>query len=423
MAPLLPYSALAGVVPGDHDTKLPPQKTTLSNHAQCFLVRGDVDWTWDYTLIQMEDPVTHMMHALIIGLTATEIDLLLTYLKHVSSSSGLPTHPALLPLLLLDLATDETASLVKLRIKLLSQIQQRTGMDRFNSLKSATTVGHHEPRKSLAEERKELDLDAVMLRLTCLSDWVAAQRGFIRTQERISDVVAGMLAGEETMLDAFGEKLDFVKESLVAAEEKCVYLERSISAQVQTVYSLIAQKDNRLNHSATRASCQIASDSRRIAILTRRDSTDMRIIAAVTLIFLPGTFVATVFSTGLFDWGHGGPPSAGSGGDGGSGTMISRYIWVYFMLTGALTAVVLLAWGLFSCMQNRKMVRQFKFDLDEQEDSHGDEWEDGSGKRRRDTQTTVVNRKKRSCGWRRTIGIAGMLGGRESDLEENIKIA
>ena len=57
--------------------------------------------------------------------------------------------------------------------------------------------------------------------------------------------------------------------------------------------------DNRNNIQATIASVNIAAESRRIAddskkiaILTRRDSNDMRIIAAVTLLFLPGTFVA-----------------------------------------------------------------------------------------------------------------------------------
>ena len=56
---------------------------------------------------------------------------------------------------------------------------------------------------------------------------------------------------------------------------------------------------NRLNYQAAQASIQIAEESRRIAddskkiaTLTRRDSVDMRVIAAVALIFLPGTFVA-----------------------------------------------------------------------------------------------------------------------------------
>jgi hypothetical protein len=137
------------------------------------------------------------------------------------------------------------------------------------------------------------------------------------------------------------------------------------------IYSLIGQKDNRLSISATNASCQIASDSRRIAILTRRDSTDMRIIAAVTLLFLPGTFVATVFSTGMFDWGNGDPNASESdaGAEEGSSTSggrtVSKYIWVYFMMTGILTFLVLVAWILFSWAQNRKMVRRFGLDVNE----------------------------------------------------------
>lgn len=170
---------------------------------------------------------------------------MISYLAQLSYASPphVSTHPSLLPIILLDLAADETSSLLKLRIKLLSQIQQRTGMDRFNSLKSATIAGTArgggvEARKSLGDERQDLDLDAVMLRLTCLSDWVAAQKSFVGLQERVVKTVEGMLGGNGTgMEDArmFRERLDFVRQTLLAAEEKCQYLERSISAQVQTV--------------------------------------------------------------------------------------------------------------------------------------------------------------------------------------------
>jgi hypothetical protein len=428
-SPTVPWFAHQGEESENCDKKwgTPSGSSTVSNHAKCLLVRGDVDWTWDYTLIQIDDPATHTTYAIIVGLTATEIDLLLSYLAYMSSSCVAPKHPAILPFILLDLAADETASLLKVRVKLMSQIQQRTGMDRFNSLKSATTGGEREPRKSYAEERKELDLDAVMLRLTCLSDWVAAQRGFIGIQERVGDVAQRMLGSsdEGDMLNVFRERLMFVRESLLAADQKCVYLERSISAQVQTVYSLIAQKDNRLNHSATRASCQIASDSRRIAILTRRDSTDMRIIAAVTLVFLPGTFVATIFSTGLFDWDHDDHTPAGSDNDkDGGGRMISKYIWVYFMLTGALTAAVLLAWGLFSWVQNRKMVRKFGFNLDCEEGSEWSVWEEEEKKARTFTQRTLVNRPMVHTSWQRLLIVSKRILGRNKEtFEEDIKLA
>jgi hypothetical protein len=58
------------------------------------------------------------------------------------------------------------------------------------------------------------------------------------------------------------------------------------------MYNLIIQRDSRLNMEAMEQSRQIADESRKIAHLTRRDSTDMRIIAVVTMLFLPGTFTA-----------------------------------------------------------------------------------------------------------------------------------
>ncbi|KAF2117603.1 hypothetical protein BDV96DRAFT_643966 [Lophiotrema nucula] len=235
---------------------LDDRKSSISDSATCLLVRGDVDWTWDYTMLLIHDPAAHMTYAIVVGLTAIEIDLIQSYLSSPAiTGSSLSTHPILLPVLLLDLATDETASLLKIRIKLLSQIQQQTGMDRFNSLRSANVSG----RTSIGgreKERHELDLDAVMLRLTCLSDWVAAQRGFVSIQQRVVGVIEEMLCSVPQspgtspaayVKTQFTERLSFISQSLYAAEQKCQYLERSISAQVQTIYSLIGQKDNRLN--------------------------------------------------------------------------------------------------------------------------------------------------------------------------------
>ena len=72
------------------------------------------------------------------------------------------------------------------------------------------------------------------------------------------------------------------------------------------MYSLIGQRDNRLNIEIGDASKKIAElsardnaamkaiaeDSKNVALLTRLDSSNMRIIAIVTLFFLPGTFTA-----------------------------------------------------------------------------------------------------------------------------------
>ncbi|KAI9773483.1 MAG: hypothetical protein M1835_006160 [Candelina submexicana] len=62
-------------------------------------------------------------------------------------------------------------------------------------------------------------------------------------------------------------------------------LKSRIQIQLSVVANLIAQNDSRTNIS-------VAEASRQIAIETKRDSNAMKTIAALTMIFLPGTFVA-----------------------------------------------------------------------------------------------------------------------------------
>jgi Mg2+ and Co2+ transporter CorA len=39
-----------------------------------------------------------------------------------------------------------------------------------------------------------------------------------------------------------------------------------------------------------------------MAAASSRDSAAMKTLAFLTTLFLPGTFIATVFSTGMFNW-------------------------------------------------------------------------------------------------------------------------
>ncbi|KAK4153467.1 hypothetical protein C8A00DRAFT_33833, partial [Chaetomidium leptoderma] len=66
-----------------------------------------------------------------------------------------------------------------------------------------------------------------------------------------------------------------------------------------------------------------------IATAAGRHSSQMRSIALVTMIFLPGTFFATVFSMTFFNWGS------------QDGAIVSSYIWIYFLVTVLFTAVTL----------------------------------------------------------------------------------
>ncbi|OCK94825.1 uncharacterized protein K441DRAFT_89226 [Cenococcum geophilum 1.58] len=124
-------------------------------------------------------------------------------------------------------------------------------------------------------------------------------------------------------------------------------LPRRIRNQSKAIFSIIAQRDNQLSIEISKSSRKIAEESRRdnqlniqiakssarIAEESRRDSASMKTIAVLTLVFLPGTSIASIFSMTMFNWNASqGQPIA------------SKYIWVYFVITIPLTLLILLTW-------------------------------------------------------------------------------
>lgn len=68
----------------------------------------------------------------------------------------------------------------------------------------------------------------------------------------------------------------------------------------------------------------------------------MKTLAAVTVAFLPGTFVAAFFSMPLFEW---------DAVD--KGTVVSKRFWIYWAVTVPLTFLTLVVWVLWTSRQAR----------------------------------------------------------------------
>ncbi|KAF2748387.1 hypothetical protein M011DRAFT_466795 [Sporormia fimetaria CBS 119925] len=82
-----------------------------------------------------------------------------------------------------------------------------------------------------------------------------------------------------------------------------------------------------------------------IALATNRDSRVMRSIALVTMVFLPGTFFATVFSMTFFDW---------FGEDGKA--RVSQNLWIYIVITFCFTVLTVGSWYFFVFFKQRHRV-------------------------------------------------------------------
>ncbi|CZR52311.1 uncharacterized protein PAC_02188 [Phialocephala subalpina] len=72
-----------------------------------------------------------------------------------------------------------------------------------------------------------------------------------------------------------------------------------------------------------------------IALSTSRESKHMRSIALVTMVFLPGTFFASVFSMTFFNWSN------------SDGSIVSGYIWIYVLVTVLFTLLTIGCWWYF----------------------------------------------------------------------------
>lgn len=85
------------------------------------------------------------------------------------------------------------------------------------------------------------------------------------------------------------------------------------------------------NQEMAKANQKTALDTTTIAEQTAQDSASMITLAAVTMIFLPGTFVCTIVSTNFFNFGE-------------KGLQVSGRWWVLLVVGVPLTLLVFGVW-------------------------------------------------------------------------------
>ena len=109
-----------------------------------------------------------------------------------------------------------------------------------------------------------------------------------------------------------------------------------------TLLTLLTQLFNLIAQKEAKVGIAVAEDSRTLASASKEDSTAMKTLAAVTVVFLPGTFVASFFAMPLFEWNAV-----------GDGILVSKRFWVYWAVTVPLTFLTLVVWVLWTRRQAR----------------------------------------------------------------------
>ena len=166
-------------------------------------------------------------------------------------------------------------------------------------------------------------LNSLMLALKKMQDYNAK----IVAKSRLDTIVSRI----EDMDDLIEHLYNYASNLLTQNTSE----QKRTQTHLAVVFNFMAQKDNLLNIS-------LANDSRRIAAASQRDSTAMKTISVVTMVFLPGTYIAALFAIPLFNW----------GADDGSPVLSSRF-WYYWATTLPLTAAVLLCWIVWEPLRTR----------------------------------------------------------------------
>lgn len=173
------------------------------------------------------------------------------------------------------------------------------------------------------------------------------------TNSIIESVGNAILAMLETYTDkvhspVIFDFIDMVSRRCENAKTRLDFWQRISQDQSTVLFNLINQRDSRLNYSVARSSRQIAAAS-------KRDSSAMKTISILTLIFLPGTFVSAIFSTEVFDF---------NGSDVGYGK-IAKAGWIYLLCSLMLTLLTVGIWAGWMVWRLNKAAEEEKKEMEE----------------------------------------------------------
>ncbi|KAI1105658.1 hypothetical protein F4804DRAFT_117400 [Jackrogersella minutella] len=117
--------------------------------------------------------------------------------------------------------------------------------------------------------------------------------------------------------------------------DECKMVVENTTLALQTVYNQIARHDSDL-------STKIAQANTTISLEMKQESAQMRSIALLTMIYLPSSSVAAIFSMDMFNWN----PQEGE--------VVSKYIWVFAVFAVGLTTITFFAWHHITSWRGKK---------------------------------------------------------------------
>ncbi|KAJ4378011.1 hypothetical protein N0V83_000841 [Neocucurbitaria cava] len=257
----------------------------------------------------IHDPATRSTWAVVFNLPPWTIDTLLQYLGHAKEIAHMPF---LVPILLANAASGGLWD------------REYEAYGHFNTIRIAMKCDQYDRSAIKVDPR---DLADMPRKLTASADNVATVVSFAANLERIMKFLD--LHFDEYHKHAppavyreVQDHLHWLQQLIEDVTVKNETVRSAGQAVVQMVYAVLQQKDNEINH---------------------QHGGDMRVIAIVTLMFLPSTFISTWFSASFWNF----DPKA-------EGPVASKWALFHFGISIAMTLAIFIAWRNDSLARKKK---------------------------------------------------------------------
>ncbi|OTA90615.1 hypothetical protein M434DRAFT_13813 [Hypoxylon sp. CO27-5] len=137
------------------------------------------------------------------------------------------------------------------------------------------------------------------------------------------------------------ERMEFIERGEIWLSAMAKGYVAKADTTISGLYAMFALRDNENNLEIASRASKTAEDAATIAEETKRDSSTMTSIAALSMVFLPGTFVATVLAMPMVAW-------------------TPEDFWKYWAITLPLTVAIIVSWQIWAQCKIAGRGRRFK---------------------------------------------------------------
>lgn len=280
-------------------------------------------------------------------------------MKHLKTCAPQIQHPMLLPLIIF--SHDMSAK---------TDVKQREAREWLRKLENAVSM-----RTEIADNESYVDDDGLV-------DFDLINRHLVECHSQVlwkrPTAYLQILDGFEATMKSFMEKLppdrntsflkklhdsmtsrmEFYRSKLHGIDSYAFTTLQRLDIQRSALYNIIAQRESKLNF-------QMAGEQRKLAHASKRDTGAQKTIALMGAVFLPGAYLASVFSMTFFNFqnnnnnGGGSGSSSGNSPDNSSSTdtstsPVSSQFWIYWAVTIPITIVIVVWWYIWEKRREKR---------------------------------------------------------------------